>query len=143
MSTTSTSTAAARLGGRGPVPDRIGRILLAVCAVATLGAFADGITRVSRAPDDYLLTEFWRTMAYLVFAGMWALLAAAPRAQRGLFELIMLHKGAVTAQALLAWDLPGGKQTAIIDGAVVTATAVAYVLCRGWYAWRRSGPPGA
>lgn len=61
-----------------PAADRIGRILLAVRAVATLGAFVDGSLRISDAPDDFVLTEFRRTTAYLVFAGLWALLAVAP-----------------------------------------------------------------
>lgn len=126
-------------GRRSPGADRIGRSLLAVCAIATMGAFVDGIGRVSDAPDDFLLTEFWRTTAYLVFAGMWALLAVAPRAQRGMFELILLQKTLVTVQALIVMDLPGSALTAAIDGAVVVATLTAYVLCRGWYAWKR-GP---
>jgi hypothetical protein len=124
-----------------PGADRLGRALLALCAAATLVAFADGITRIAGAPDDYVLTEFWRTTAYLVFAGMWALLAVAPRAQRGMFELILLQKVLVTAQALLVMGLPGTLQTAVIDGAVVAATAAAYVLCRGWYAWQNGTSP--
>jgi hypothetical protein len=47
---------------------------------------------VTAAPAEWVLTEFWRTAAYLVFAGMWALLAARPRSQRGMWELIVLHK---------------------------------------------------
>lgn len=124
-------------GRRSPGADRIGRSLLALCAIATIGAFVDGIGRISDAPDGYVLTEFWRTTAYLVFAGMWALLAIAPRAQRGLFELILLQKTLVTVQALIVMGLPGSAQTAVIDGAVVVATLTAYVLCRGWYAWKR------
>ncbi|MCA2217118.1 hypothetical protein [Jidongwangia harbinensis] len=139
MQTTTPHTDVPDTGRRSPGADRIGRSLLAVCAIATMGAFVDGIGRVSDAPDDFLLTEFWRTTAYLVFAGMWALLAVAPRAQRGMFELILLQKTLVTVQALIVMDLPGSALTAAIDGAVVVATLTAYVLCRGWYAWKR-GP---
>lgn len=125
-------------GRRRSAADRIGRTLLALCAIATVGAFVDGIGRTSDAPDDYVLTEFWRTTAYLVFAGMWALLAIAPRAQRGMFELILLQKTVVTVQALIVMGRPGSARTAAIDGALVVATLTAYVLCRGWYAWTRN-----
>jgi hypothetical protein len=136
VQTTTPSTNLPDTGRRSPVAERIGRSLLALCAIATIVAFVDGIGRVSNAPDDYVLTEFWRTTAYLVFAGLWALLALAPRAQRGVFELILLQKTLVTVQALIVMGLPGTTQTAIIDGALVIATLTAYVLCRGWYAWR-------
>jgi hypothetical protein len=124
----------------GPAPwaDRIGRTLLALCAAATLVAFAEGTTLIANTPEEYVLTEFWRTTAYLVFAGLWAFLAAAPRTQRGMWELILLQKVLVTVHALVYLDLPGAVRTAWIDGAVVVATVVAFVLCRGWRTWRRS-----
>ncbi|MYW90775.1 hypothetical protein G3I59_09175 [Amycolatopsis rubida] len=121
--------------------DRIGRTLLALCAASTLVAFADGITRIGDAPAEYVLTEFWRTTAYLVFAGLWAFLAVAPRTQRGMWELLLLHKTLVTVQAIAYIDLPYAVRTAWIDGLLVVATVVAYVLCRGWYAWRRPEAP--
>ncbi|MEV4280933.1 hypothetical protein [Actinoplanes xinjiangensis] len=137
MHTSTRHTDVPDTGRRSPGADRIGRTLMALCAIATIGAFVDGISRVSGAPDDYVLTEFWRTTAYLVFAGMWALLAVAPRAQRGMFELILLQKTLVTVHAVIVMGLPGSAQTAAIDGALVVATVTAYVLCRGWYAWKR------
>ena len=70
---------------------------------------------------------------------MWALLAIAPRRQRGMWELILVQKLAVTVFALVLLDKPEAVQTAIIDGYVVATTAIAYVLCKGWYTWR----PGA
>jgi len=121
--------------------DLVGRSLLALCALATMVAFADGLTRIAEAPAEWVLTEFWRTTAYLVFAGMWALLAVWPRSLRGVWELILLHKVLVTVQALLFLDLPYAVQTAWIDGAVVAATVAAWVLCRGWLTWRRRLTP--
>jgi peptidoglycan/LPS O-acetylase OafA/YrhL len=122
-----------------PWADRTGRTLLAIDALATLGAFAQGIPRVADAADEQLLTEFWRTTAYIVFAGMWALLAIAPREQRGMWELILVQKIAVTLLAIVSIGKPEAAQTAVIDGFVVVTTVAAYVLCRGWYTWR----PGA
>jgi hypothetical protein len=119
-----------------PWADRTGRTLLAIDAVATLGAFAQGIPRIVDAADEHVLTEAWRTLAYLVFAGMWALLAMAPRRQRGMWELILLHKVAFTVIAIVLIDVPEGVQSVIIDGFVSVTTAIAYFLCRGWYTWR-------
>ena len=132
--TTGTSTFAPPRGA-----DLVGRALLALCALSTVFAFVDGLTRVAAAPAEWVLTEFWRTAAYLVFAGMWTLLAVRPRSQRGMWELIVLHKVLVTVQALLVLDLPGAAQTAWVDGALVAVTVTAWVLCRGWRTWRR--PP--
>jgi hypothetical protein len=117
--------------------DLTGRVLLWICAASTMVAFAGGIIRIGVAPPEWVLTEFWRTTAYLVFAGMWAMLALWPRAQRGMWELILLQKTLVTVQALLFLDLPYAVMTAWIDGAVVIATVAAWFLCRGWLTWRR------
>ncbi len=137
-----TATTAAPTGAPPRAADLAGRALLSLCALSTAAAFADGVTRVAAAPAEWVLTEFWRTAAYLVFAGMWALLAVRPRSQRGMWELILLHKMLVTIHALLLLDLPGAAQTAWVDGVLVAATLVAWVLCRGWLAWRRSPAPG-
>ena len=132
--TTATRPTAADLPA--PWADRTGRALLAFDALATLGAFAQGIPRIADAADEQVLTEFWRTTAYIVFAGMWALLAIAPRKQRGMWELILVQKIAVTLFALASIGKPEAVQTAVIDGFVVVTTVAAYILCRGWYTWR-------
>jgi hypothetical protein len=139
MTTATRPTAATTADLPAPWADRTGRTLLAIDAIATLGAFAQGIPRIVNATDEQLLTEFWRTTAYIVFAGMWALLAIAPRKQRGMWELILVQKIAVTLFALVSISKPEAVQTAIIDGFVVVTTVAAYILCRGWYTWR----PGA
>lgn len=117
--------------------DRTGRILMAITAAATLVPFVEGLTRLGDLPEDQILTEYWRTCAYLVFAGMWALLAVAPRKQRGMWELLLLHKIAVTVQAAFILDVPHAARTLIADASVSLTTIAGYVLCRGWYAWRR------
>ena len=134
----------ATVGRPAPWADRTGRGLMAFDAVATLVAFADGILRMGDVPDDRLLTEAWRTFAYLVFAGLWAILATAPRRQPGLWELVLLHKVVFTAFAFtMVGDVAEAQTTALIDLALVVTTALAYVLCRGWYAWRTAAPEPA
>lgn len=51
--------------------DLTGRTLMAVTGISTLIPFVNGVSRVASAPEAYMLTEFWRTSAYLVFAGLW------------------------------------------------------------------------
>ncbi|GAB3820458.1 hypothetical protein [Kribbella italica] len=122
-----------------PWADRIGRTLLAFDAVATVGAFAYGIGRVLEASDATVQMEFWVTTAYLVFAGLWALLAWRPRQFRGLWELVLAQKIAVTVFAFVLIDTDGASRNAVSDTIMVVTTLAAYFLCRGWLTWRRSG----
>ncbi|MFS0701171.1 hypothetical protein AB6N24_14470 [Cellulomonas sp. 179-A 4D5 NHS] len=122
----------------GPRQDRIGRAIMALNAVAALAAFASGLVITAGVTDDRLLSEMWRTLAYLVFAGIWTVLAVSPRRHPGLWELLLLHKGAVTVFAFVMWDrLADAPETALVDLGVTVTTLVAYVLCRGWRAWGR------
>ena len=116
--------------------DRVGRTLMAVNALATLGALADGVGRVAASPDAHLLTEAWRTLAYIVFAGLWAIIAVAPRRQWGIWELILIQKIAITAFAAAHIGVPDAPKHVVVDGFLVVTTALAYVLCRAWQAWR-------
>lgn len=113
---------------------------MAFDAVATMGAFAGGIPRIIDAPDEFLLTEIWRTLAYLVFAGLWTMLALEPRRQRGTWELVLLHKITFTIFAIALLGKPEAAQSAWVDGTLVVTTVAAYFLCRGWYGWRRTAP---
>lgn len=118
--------------------DRIGRVLLALCAIATLGAFTYGISILLTVSPDRLMSEAWRTLAYLVFTGLYIMIITAPRNQRGPWELIFLHKIAITVFGIVAAtsNTPDAATTWPIDLSLVAATAVAYVLCRGWQGWR-------
>lgn len=116
--------------------DLTGRTLMAITGISTLIPFVNGISRVANAPEAYMLTEFWRTTAYLVFAGLWGLLAWAPRRQRGIWELLLIQKTAVSVFALVNLGATDSVRDSISDSSLVVATAVGYVLCRGWQTWR-------
>ncbi|WP_063813424.1 hypothetical protein [Herbidospora daliensis] len=124
--------------GKDPAPwaDRTGRVIMAVNAVATLAAFAGGLFITAEVADERVITEAWRTLAYIVFAGIWAILAVAPRRQWGLWELLLFQKGGITIYSFVMWHLPDAPRTAFIDLAVTVTTLIAYVLCRGWSSWR-------
>ena len=132
-----TTTPTALVDATQPAPraDRIGRVVMAANAVAAVLAFASGLVVTAGVGDDRLLSETWRTLAYLVFAGIWTVLAVAPRRHPGLWELLLFHKAAITVFCLLNPDLPDAQLTALVDGVVTLTTLAAYVLCRGWRAW--------
>jgi hypothetical protein len=131
------------MGTPAPWADRVGRGLLAIDAVATLVVFVTGIMALPDVPDDRMITEAWRTFAYIVFAGLWTMLAIAPRRQRGVWELVLAQKIAITVFAFAAGDLPEARSTFFVDLTLVVTTGLAYVLCRGWYGWRTTAPDGA
>ncbi|MEV0224480.1 hypothetical protein [Streptomyces sp. NPDC050704] len=134
------------LAGHGPTvrADRTGRRLLVLASLSTVGAFVLGIGLVTGAPDARIWVEAWRTSAYVVFAGLFALLAAAPRSHRGLWELVLGQKWALVVFAAVVGDVNEARVAGLIDLVLVAAVTVAYVLCRGWYAWRMpaAGPAG-
>ena len=68
----------------GKLRDTTGRGAMILTALSTLVAFADGLGRMRAASDDRLWIEGWRTFGYVVFAGLFALLAARPRRSPGL-----------------------------------------------------------
>jgi len=116
--------------------DQIGRVLMALLALSTLYAFADGCRLVAAAGDDRLWVEFWRTTAYLVFAGLFAMLALAPRTRWGVWELVFGQKLAVTVFGFLNFGVNEARRDATTDFVLVVVMVVSYILCRGWYTWR-------
>ncbi|PRX96692.1 hypothetical protein [Allonocardiopsis opalescens] len=115
--------------------DRIGRGINVLNVLATLVALANGILIVLNAPDETLVVETWRTLGYVVFAGMWALLVFWPRSLPGVWELVLFHKIVVTILYFSYGDVPDAVQAGFIDLGVSVATVIAYVLCRGWTSW--------
>ena len=126
--------------GRGPtaLADKIGRWLLVLATLSTIVAFINGVTLMRDAPDSRIWVEAWRTSAFLVFAGVFAILAAAPRAQRGLWELVIGQKTALVVMAAAMGDVREARVAGLTDLGLVLVVVAAYVLCRGWYGWRTS-----
>ncbi|GAA2691176.1 MULTISPECIES: hypothetical protein [Actinosynnema] len=127
------------MGTTGPPLDRVGRALAGVNALLALGAFGAGALALGDVPDDHLVVESWRATGFLVFAGLWAVLAAHPRRTPALWELVLVHKVALTAVALTVAHTGEGIGAALVDGWLAVSTAVAYAACRGWRAWRPAG----
>jgi peptidoglycan/LPS O-acetylase OafA/YrhL len=123
-------------GGTARRLDQVGRGLLGLLALSTVYAFVDGLRLVAAAGDDRLWVEFWRTTAYLVFAGLFAMLAVAPRTRWGVWELVFAQKLAVTVFGLANFGVNEARRDATTDLVLVVVMAIAYVLCRGWHTWR-------
>ena len=117
------------------VSDRIGRILLWLLVAMTLGAFVDGLGRIGAAGPDRVWVEVWRTFAYLVFAGLFALLAVRPRQSPGLWELTAGHKLAVVVAGLTLGDVAEAHIAMAIDTLLIVMIGSAWGLCRGWRSW--------
>ena len=123
------------------VRDRVGRAVLVLQSVASIGAFALGIVTMSAAGPDRLFVESWRTFGFLVFAGLFAVLAARPRTSPGVWELIVVHKVAVTTVGFANINAYEAGSAATIDLVLVILTVLAWVLCRGWLSWQRATAP--
>jgi hypothetical protein len=117
--------------------DRIGRILLALLAVSTLGAFATGIVDILAAGPDTLVVQSWRATGYLVFAGLFALLAARPRDAAWVWELVVVQKAAVTVIGFANIGAADAVFKSSVDLVLVVVMTIGWVLCRGWLSWHR------
>lgn len=116
--------------------DRLGRVLMGLTAAAAMAAFAAGIGVAGNATPATRWVEMWRLFGYLVFAGMFALLAWRPRKSAGLWELAFFHKAAMGLSALFLAGAEGAAQAGPVDAALAAVILAAYVLTRGWRAWK-------
>lgn len=114
--------------------DRAAMALMLVAALGALFAFVGAIDTVATASPQTQVVESWRMYGFLVFAGLFALLALRPRHYPGVWELVIFHKGAMSATAALV----GGESAstvAVVDGTLAAMTIAAYFLARGYAGW--------
>lgn len=95
--------------------DLVGRILFGLLAVSTLVAFIDGIGLASAAGPDTFYMQWWRTLAYLVFAAIFALLAIRPRSTPIMFEIVLIQKAAITVIGYLNITVAEAPRDATVD----------------------------
>ncbi len=121
---------------------RTSRALMALAALSAAVATVTDIPAVSAAPASTLVVEIWRLFGFGLFTGLFALLAVRPHGQRGLWELVIANKLALTvAAAFLAvsGEIPGASSAVTWDGLLAALLVVGYITARGW----RSGRPAA
>ena len=120
--------------------DNAGRILLLVAAIAAAAAATGGAVSLGDADADSLIVETWRVAGLGVFAGLFGLLAYRPRHPAGVWVLAIANTVALTAAAATAaTGTADSGITAVSDGALSVLLVAAYVLTRGWRAWRSPG----
>jgi hypothetical protein len=135
MTTITDAPAARRRRSIPPGRDRIARSLLWIAAIGAGASAAASVGTIWHASGATTMVETWRGYGYLVFAGLFVLLALRPHNYRGVWELVIANKVALAATAL-AFAARGGiaaTGTIIIwDGGLSVLLIAAYLTCRGW-----------
>jgi hypothetical protein len=112
------------------------RLLMGLAAVGALAAAATSIQAVRDAGPETLAVEIWRFAGFVLFSGLFALLAYRPLHYAGVWELVIVNKLVLTIAALTyASDADGAGGVALVDGILTGALLAAYLLSRGWRAW--------
>ncbi len=118
--------------------DWIANILMLVAAAAALYAFVTGIDVAMGSGPDTQQVEWWRELGYIMFAGIFILLAYWPRRYPGLWELVIVDKAVLTIVevVLIKNNAANAVTTAEADGILTVILIAAYLLSRGYSSWR-------
>jgi hypothetical protein len=124
-----------------------GRIAMALMILASIGAlvaFIGAISTVLDASSSVVVLESWRMLGFLVFAGLFLLLALRPHAYPGVWELVFLHKAgmAILGVILARGDAADAGLVAVFDGVLAALILTAYLLVRGYRSWGSWSNPG-
>jgi hypothetical protein len=117
--------------------DRLGRGLMWFAALGAFTAFLSGIPAVKMAGSVTVWVETWRLVGFLVFAGMFVLLALRPRKSAGIWELAFFHKAAMAISALVLVGAREANMAGAIDGLLAILLVASYILTRGWLGWKK------
>ena len=115
--------------------DILGRILMSLCCLGAIGAFYNSISAVRTASNLTVWIETWRLFGFLVFAGMFALLAWRPRFSAGIWELVFFHKAAMGISSLFLSSAQDAIASGAVDVVLTIFIVVAYICTRGWQSW--------
>jgi hypothetical protein len=126
-------------GSVAPPPSRwrddVAAALLSVCAAGAAFAAFTAVGTVADADPTTQAVETWRLVGYLYFAGVFVLLALAPRQLRGLWELTIVAKLVLPlAGATFLRGASDAGTFVVADGIVTVLLVAAYVLVSGWTA---------
>ena len=117
--------------------EMVGRALMWVAVLGAAGAAGTALLTVLDAEGATKIVETWRMYGLVVFTGLFVLLMLRPRYYRGVWELVIASKLAMTFTAV-GYAAHGGiaGTGAIIgwDGGLAAVLIAAYICCRGWTA---------
>jgi hypothetical protein len=119
--------------------DRLAMIIMLIASLGAVIAFLGAVPTALDAGSSTVIVETWRTLGFLVFSGLFLLLALRPRQYPGLWELAIFHKGgmAIIAALLARGDVTDAGSVAIFDGILLIVILVAYILSKGYTSWQR------
>ena len=120
-------------------------VLLLLAALGALFSFVDAVGATMVADPETRVTESWRMYGFVVFAGLFVLLAFRPRRSPGIWELVIFHKTAVAvmAAALVRGGAEDAVTVAAADGVLAVVLITAYFLSRGYSDWTMLRAGGA
>lgn len=119
--------------------EQIATYLMLVAALGALYAFVTNIAIAAASSPQTQQVEWWRVFGFLMFAGLFVMLAFWPRRYPGLWELLILDKAALTVVeiTLIGNNAADAVITAESDAILTILLVVAYVLSRGYRSWRK------
>ena len=117
----------------------IARGLLSTAAVGACSAFLITLPDALHVDAATQMVEVWQLVDFIVFAGLFGLLAWQPQHYSGVWELTILYKGvvAVTGLVLAHTTTVDALNIAISDGILAFLSVSTYVLARGYKSWSR------
>jgi hypothetical protein len=123
--------------------DRAATGLMVLAAISALVALVSAFSDVGAADSSDVVVRLWRLYGFVVFAGLFFLLAFAPRRYAGVWELVIADKlvVAITGFVLLGKAIPEAQASAYVDGTLALITIAAYLLAKGYSGWSRSRAP--
>ncbi len=118
---------------------RIGTALMILAALAALYAVVTAVGAALSAGPDTKQVEWWRAVGFLMFTGVFILLAVNPRKYPGLWELTIFNKLLLTVVevSLIQENATNAQFSAMADGVLTVILIAAYWLSEGYKSWKR------
>lgn len=120
--------------------DRVARSILLLAALGALISFLASLPEIVTGFSNAQVVDIWRLYGFVVFTGLFGLLAFRPRHYPGLWELTIGHKIAVALTAALLIGSPDASAgaVALIDGVLAGMLVLAYLVAQGYRAWAQA-----
>ena len=117
---------------------RCGRILMLAAGIGAVGAAMSGLASMDAVTSDRLWIELWRNLGFLVFAGLFGLVAWKPAETPVVWEILFLHKAGLAVAAAILPAVPEAHDAGVVDLGLAIMIVTAWVLTRGWKSWRHA-----
>lgn len=116
--------------------EQLGKLLMIAASIGALSAFIESMGVVRQAATETFWVESWRMGGFLVFAGLFFMLAIKPRMMPGIWELVFFHKLFMVVMAVKHPEYNEAALAGIIDAVLLLFITSAYILLKGWLSWK-------